>query len=235
VGEATRDSVSPSEYSPNCVPHTTVTGDGKRLSCGYLDFEDLFPSVVGPYWLSPPPSPFRAARHQSRAVTTGDPGVFRRPASARPGRERPLRLGLPCPWVPLQSTSAAASLAFAPTREPERHVGSSHGVLLPSTTSAWAGLMAVCLTATFRSQRFSRSQRFLPARTSQPCFMLQPSLGFRSPACSPPTKPQRLSAPVAPLPLLPRLPAFTRLRGLAPGWRPFPRVAVTLALGPLRS
>jgi hypothetical protein len=76
VESATRDSVFPSEYSPDCVPRVAVTGGAKRLSCGYLDFEDLYPSAVGPYWLRPPPSPFYAARYRQRASAEQGPWGF---------------------------------------------------------------------------------------------------------------------------------------------------------------
>jgi len=83
--------------------------------------------------------------------------------------------------------------------------------------------VTVCLTVTLRSQRFSRSQRFDPARTSQLCFMLQPPMGFPAssafPAC-PAVAPFSARCPRAVAPATNV--ALTRLRGFAPDRRPFP-------------
>jgi hypothetical protein len=51
---------------------------------------------------------------------------------------------------------------------------------VPFGVSTWAIVASVCLFDAIRSQRFSRSQRFEPARVSWPCFMPHPPLGFRN-------------------------------------------------------
>jgi hypothetical protein len=98
--------------------------------------------------------------------------------------------------------------------------GASPGVRPPSTTGARAIVgVAVYLTATFRSQGFSPSQRFDPARASWLCFAPQPPVGFGPPECSPPCQPRRLSAPVALLPLGWRCPrSVARSRTAPPLW-----------------
>jgi hypothetical protein len=49
---------------------------------------------------------------------------------------------------------------------------------VPFGVSSRAIVASVCLFDAVRSQRFSRSQRFDPARASWPCFMPLPPLGF---------------------------------------------------------
>jgi hypothetical protein len=73
--------------------------------------------------------------------------------------------------------------ANALTLEGARHAAkefddNSHGVRLLSTFEAWAIVVPVYLTDTVRSQGFSPSQRFDPARTLWLCFTPHPPLGF---------------------------------------------------------
>jgi hypothetical protein len=50
----------------------------------------------------------------------------------------------------------------------------------PSGVSTWAIVVLVCLSSTIRSQVFSPSQRFDPARALWLCFAPHPPLGFAS-------------------------------------------------------
>lgn len=151
------------------------------------------------------------------------PGVNPGPASGLSGRgasavTQACRLGLPCPWAPLQSLTAAASrlvlLAEGSRRLPW---GSSP---FGDSSSGDRGV-AVCLTATIRSRRSYRPQRFEPACALWPCFMPQPPMGFGLQRVPHSTSLTRLPTCRASLPLLRRLPAFSRLRGFAPVERPF--------------
>jgi hypothetical protein len=113
------------------------------------------------------------------------------------------------PWAPLQSMTAAASLAVRPrrrgpegsvsvwpTRAPKRpglsprrgrrsdltgRQDARHlpGVRFPSAKSARAIVATVCLSVTIRSQSFSLSQRLDPARALWLCFAPHPPMGFR--------------------------------------------------------
>jgi hypothetical protein len=71
---------------------------------------------------------------------------------------------------------------------------------VPFGVSTRAIVMPVYLTDTFRSQGFSPSQRFHPARASWLCFTPHPPLGFRSSELFPLGQPWRLSASSALLP-----------------------------------
>ena len=69
-----------------------------------------------------------------------------------------------------------------------------YGVRFLSTKSVRAIVsVLVCLASTIRSQGFSPSQRFDPARTSWPCFVPHPSIGLRSSERSPLSQPWELS------------------------------------------
>jgi len=61
----------------------------------------------------------------------------------------------------------------------------------------------VYLTSTIRSQGFSPSQRFDPARAAWFCFAPHPPLGFWPPELFPLSQPQRLSTPVTLMSLKP--------------------------------
>ena len=123
--------------------------------------------TVGPYWLGPSPSPFLPEINPGSAS-----GLSGRSASAV---ARTLRLGLPCPWAPLQSLTAAASRLVL-LAEGRRHL--PWGSAPFSDISSGDRGVAVYLTATIRSRRSSRPQRFEPACALWPCFMPQPLMGF---------------------------------------------------------
>ena len=82
-----------------------------------------------------------------------------------------------------------------------KYVDISHGVRCLSTKSASRIVgTTVYLTAAFRSQGFSPSQRLHPLVASWLCFAPLPSIGFRPPELFPPSKPLRLSTPSALVP-----------------------------------
>ena len=71
----------------------------------------------------------------------------------------------------------------------------------PFGVFAWAIVAPVYLTGTIRSQGFSPSQRFEPARAPWLCFTPHPPLGFRSSELFPRGQPQHLSVLVTLVPL----------------------------------
>lgn len=62
----------------------------------------------------------------------------------------------------------------------------SPGVRVPFGVQTRAIVELVCLTSSLRSQGFTPSQRFDPARALWPCFMPHPPLGFRPSRLFPP-------------------------------------------------
>jgi hypothetical protein len=95
-------------------------------------------------------------------------------------------------------------------RQDARHLP---GVRFPPAKSARAIVATVCLTVAIRSQSFSLSQRFDPARALWLCFAPHPPMGFRPSKPFPPSQPHSLSGAVALLPLAGRRP---------PRWLPPP-------------
>jgi hypothetical protein len=94
---------------------------------------------------------------------------------------------------PKRVGSCSVSRRLPPTGEPpKRNAGARHaawelddnslGVRILSAFAAWAIVAPVCLTDTVRSQGFSPSQRFDPARASWLCFAPHPPLGFLWPS-----------------------------------------------------
>jgi hypothetical protein len=94
------------------------------------------------------------------------------------------------------------------------HDDTSHGVRFLSARKTTVIVAPACLTGTFRPQGFSPSRRFDPTGVAWLCFAPLPPIGFRPSELFPPNQPQRLSTPVALLPLdqlrslgLPRTPS----------------------------
>lgn len=87
-------------------------------------------------------------------------------------------------------------------------------VRLLSTFAAKAIVASDYLSDTVRSQGFSPSQRFDPARASWPCFVPHPPLGFWPPELFPLSQPLHLSMPVALLSFWPTPAPFEQARTL---------------------
>jgi hypothetical protein len=77
----------------------------------------------------------------------------------------------------------------------------SHGVRHPSAKSVQVVVMPVYLADTLRPRSFSLPRRLDPTWTSWLCFAPLPPMGFRPSELFPLSQPQRLSVPVALLPL----------------------------------
>jgi hypothetical protein len=106
----------------------------------------------------------------------------------------------------LSFTSSSEYCCLLPARCPRAPSAFSR-VLLPFATTA-RGVHSTAsfpLSPTFRPQRFARSRRLTPPRTSQACFILQPRPGFALQGFSP--LPSRLASSTsrALLPFLGRL------------------------------
>jgi hypothetical protein len=80
--------------------------------------------------------------------------------------------------------------------------------------------VSVCLADTVRSQSFSLSQRFEPARASWLCFTPHPPIGFRSPELFPPGRPWHLSMLVTLVSFVRQTSWSPRLQSFAPTWSP---------------
>jgi hypothetical protein len=103
-----------------------------------------------------------------------------------PGHPRGRDREWACRSVPVRRPSLRE---LPPTGEPpKRSTGARHAVLefddnslgvrFLSASTAWAIVVPVCLPDTIRSQGFSPSQRFDPARALWLCFAPHPPLGF---------------------------------------------------------
>jgi hypothetical protein len=108
------------------------------------------------------------------------------------------------------SLRAPSSRRMPPAFEPPKWVvGARHAAgirrrlpwgSVPFGVSTRAIVVPVCLSDTVRSQGFSPSQRFEPARASWLCFAPHPPIGFRPSELFPLSQPEHLSMPVALLP-----------------------------------
>lgn len=81
--------------------------------------------------------------------------------------------------MPRRLPNRLSTVGANETRSRKNTVPSVRFVVLSAEPASVIGALA-CLTNTFRSQRFSRSQRLSPTETLRLCFTPHPPLGFRS-------------------------------------------------------
>jgi hypothetical protein len=188
-----------------------------------------------------------------------------RASSVLPGlRTRPRILALSGVFLDSPSPASCDVGSFHPGSDPlqspspsSRPSGPSAGSVSPEVSLPFNGILERAPRGTgrptpprFRSQVFSTSQRFQPARVPRPCFMPQPFLGFLPSEPSPHRDRVPLSRPLAPLqsstdvldssPSQPFTPGFPDVHALAqlpgsPGGYGFPfrrrKVCFPVALG----